>query len=42
MTDQSKDTTKIQPGELMNFIGIIYRTMGKRSVTTVSTQVKYS
>ena len=29
MTDQSKDTTKVQLGKPMSFIGIIYRNMGE-------------
>ena len=28
MTDQNKDTTKIQLGEIMSFIGVTYRNMG--------------
>lgn len=29
MTDQSRDTTKVQYGEPMNSIGITYKSMGK-------------
>lgn len=33
MTDQSKDTTKIQLGESVNFIEVIYRNMSQGLLT---------
>jgi hypothetical protein len=33
MTDQSKDTTKIQLGESMNFIDVTYRNMSQGLLT---------
>jgi hypothetical protein len=38
-TDQNKDTIKVQPAELMAFIGVTYRSMGKRLLNDSKTAV---